>query len=316
MKKDINTGERVINYLASCGKEEVDTLDLVKALVPGCHDEADMDKAFDAILLVLTSLESGGLVKLSTEVVPSTGFVPKLIRILPKMKNAADRLMQGKISGSPNGRPEKAGKPAAEGGGEGTGGKVRKEDAISARFNTFVELFEKKRKLIRIRGEWNRLVSSMIYSDIEEEIGFQACVKAFVNGLIWQKRLEQIGPGSGPSDKQEKAEPELQPGLLSKIDEIVRADEEKNGALKVGRKGRRTAGEADAPLVRLDREEMKDYMHCLHNMREEVQPGRLWRDAVSRFIAELLEHRPVYEACMESFRAGIIWQMNHKKLEG
>jgi hypothetical protein len=155
----------------------------------------------------------------------------------------------------------------------------------------------------------------MIYSDIEEETGFQACVKAFVNGLVWQRRLEQIGPGSGPADKQETADPRMQPGLLSKIDEIIRADEEKNGALKAGRKGRRAAVEADAPLVRLDRGEIKDYMSCIHNMREEVQPGRLWRDAVCRFIAEQLQQRPVYEACMESFKAGVIWQMNRKKLE-
>ena len=309
MKKNMNTGEKVINYLASCGKEEVDMLELVAAVVPGCHEGEEMDKAFGNILPVLTNLESGGLVRLSAEVVPSTGFVPRLISILPKMKNAADRLMQGQTGASPKGGNGNAGKPAAE------GGKERKADAISARFHAFIELFEKKRKLVRIRGEWNRLVSSMIYYDIEEETGFQACVKAFVNGLVWQRRLEQVGPGSGPVDKQEKVEPGLQPGLLSKIDEIIRADEEKNGALKAGRKGRRAAGEADAPLVRLDRGDIKDYMHCIHNMREEIQPGRLWRDAMSRFIAEQLEHRPVYEACMESFRAGIIWQMNRKKLE-
>ena len=309
MKKDMKTGEKVINYLASCGKDEVDMLDLVEAVVPGCHEGEEMDEAFGSILPVLTNLESGGLVRLSAEVVPETGFVPKMIRILPRMKNAADRLMQGQTKDGQKGRVAKAGKPAAE------GGKERKADAISARFHAFVELFEKKRKLVRIRGEWNRLVSSMIYYDIEEETGFQACVKAFVNGLVWQRRLEQIRPGNAPAEDKEKAETGLQPGLLSKIDEIVRADEEKNGPLKAGRKGRRAAGEADAPLVRLDRGEIKDYMSCIHNMREEIQPGRLWRDAMSRFIAEQLEHRPVYEACMESFRAGIIWQMNRKKLE-
>jgi hypothetical protein len=320
MKRNINTGEKVINYLASCGKEEVDMLDLVEAVVPGCHEGEEMDEAFGSILPVLTNLESGGLVRLSTEAIPSTGFVPRLISILPKMKNAADRLMQdksagGQTGGSPNGQPKTGGKPAAEGGVKSAGGRERKADAISSRFHAFVDLFEKKRKLVRIKGEWNRLVSSMIYHDIEEETGFQACVKAFVNGLIWQRRLEQIGPGNMPADKQEKEEPRLQPGLLSKIDEIIRADEEKNGTLKAGRKGRRAAVEADAPLVRLDRGEIKDFMHCVHNMREEIQPGRLWRDAVSRFIAEQLEQRPVYEACMESFRAGIIWQMNRKKLE-
>jgi hypothetical protein len=315
MKKNINTGEKVINYLASCGKEEVDMLDLVEAVVPGCHDGEEMDEAFGSILPVLTNLESGGLIRLSTEAIPSTGFVPRLISILPKMKNAADRLMQGQTGGSSEGRPQKGGKAAAEIGEKVTGVRERRADAISSKFYAFAELFEKKRKMVRIRGEWNRLVSSMIYSDIEEETGFQACVKAFVNGLIWQRRIEQIGPGSGSADKQEKEEPRLQPGLLSKIDEIIRADEEKNGTLRAGRKGRRVAGEADAPLVRLDRGEIKDFMHCIHNMRDEIQPGRLWRDAVSRFIAEQLERMPVYEACMESFKAGIIWQMNRKKLE-
>jgi hypothetical protein len=29
----------------------------------------------------------------------------------------------------------------------------------------------------------------------------------------------------------------------------------------------------------------------------------------------LLQRLPVYEACMESFRAGVIWQAHRKKLE-
>lgn len=321
MKKNVNTSELVINYLASCGKMEVATLDMVKAVVPGCQGEKDLDEAFECILPVLTNLESAGMVRLSAEVIESTGFVPKVIFILPRMKKTADRLIGGKNSGSQAGpgrksSPEK-GTKAAAGDGEGRPrGKAGKEDAVCARFNAFTDLFEKKRKLVRIRGEWQRLIASMVYSDIEEETGFNACVKSFVNGLIWQKRLEQTRPPNGPAVKAEADEPEMQPEIVRQIDEIIRASEEKNGALKEGRRGRRVTGDADAPLVRLDREEIRDYMRCLHNMRDGIQPGRLWRTAVSRFMNELLEHMPVYEACMESFRAGIVWEKNRKKLEG
>ena len=156
----------------------------------------------------------------------------------------------------------------------------------------------------------------MVYSDIVDETGFDACVKMFVNGLIWQKRREQAGPRNEADGKSSKPEPGIRPELQKLIDEIVKSSEEKNGALKEGRKSRSSAGDADAPLARLERDEMRDFMRSLHDMREEVQPGRLWRDAVSRFMGELLQNLPVYEACMESFRAGIIWQMNRKKLEG
>jgi len=306
MKKNNNTGVLVINYLASCGKEEVDTLDLLKAVAPGCRNGEEMEKAFGSILPVLANLESGGLVKLSTEAIASTGFVPKVIHILPKMKKTADRLMQDK-SGEAN---------AAGEGEKKRGGSARRQNAIDDRFNAFADLFEKKRKLVRIRGEWNRLISSIAYSDISDETGFDACVKMFVNGLIWQKRREQAGPCNEPAGKHAKAEPEIRPELLKLIDEIVKASEDKDGALKEGRKSRRTAGDADAPLTRLDRDEIRDFIRSLHDMRDEVQPGRLWRDAVSRFMGELLQHMPVFEACLESFRAGIIWQMNRKKLEG
>jgi hypothetical protein len=321
MKKNINTGELVINYLASCGKAEVATLDLVKAVAPGCRSGEEMDKAFNMILPVLTNLASVGLVRLSTEAIPSTGSVPKVIHILPRMKKTADRLMQDKTSGakaSPGreGRAETGGKLEEGDGGKKRCGSARRQNAIDDRFNTFADLFEKKRKQVRIRGEWNRLISSIVYSDIGEETGFDACVKSFVNGLIWQKRREHTGPGNEPAGKSEKADPPMRPELLRLIDEIVKAEEARNGELKEARKGRRTRGDVDAPLVRLDRDEIRDFMHCLHEMRDGVQPGRTWRDAMSRFMGELLQHMPVYEACMESFRAGIVWQMNRKKLEG
>lgn len=321
MRKNINTGALVINYLASCGKTEVDTLDLLNAVAPGCRNEEDMDKAFGCILPVLTNLESGGLVKLSTEAIPSTGFVPKVIFILPRMKNTADRLMQDKAGGNGSnvetkGNAKKGPRAAAGNGEKKCSAVSRRRDAVGDMCNIFADLFEKKRKTLRIRGEWNRLISSIAYSDIADETGFDACVKMFVNGLIWQKRREQSGAGNEADGRTGKAEPGIKPELLRLIDEIVRGSEEKNGALKDVRKGRRSGGGADAPLTRLDRDEIKDFIHSLHDMRDEVQPGRLWRGAVSRFMGELLQHMPVYEACMESFRAGIIWQMNRKKLEG
>jgi len=203
-----------------------------------------------------------------------------------------------------------------EEGGKKRGGSRLRQDAIEDRYHIFADLFEKKRKLVHIRGEWNRLVASMVYLDIQEETGFDACVKMFVNGLIWQKRREHSGPRNEPAGTPAKPEPGIRPELQRLIDEIVQASEEKNGALKEGRKSRRSAGEADAPLAGLERDEIRDFIRSLHDMRDEVQPGRLWRDAVSRFMGELLQNLPVFEACMESFRAGIIWQMNRKKLEG
>ena len=323
MKKNMNTGELVINYLASCGKSEIETMELLKAVAPGCERGNAVDEAFGRRLPVLTNLESEGLVRLSTEPDPSSGLIPRLIHVLPKMKKPADKLMRdkgsgGKVVGGRKSGSEAGGKPATEG-VKGNGSRKAREcneDAISARLNEFADLFEKKRKLVRVRGEWNRLVSSMVYSDIQEETGFNACVKAFVNGLIWQRRQDQMGSGSAPVGKQEDAEVQLRPELLSQIEEIIKADEEKKGALKAGRKKRGLTGGADAPLVRLDRDDIRDFMRCLHNMRDEVQPGRLWRSAVSRFLAELLEHMPVYEACMKAFMAGIIWEMHRKKLEG
>ena len=320
MKKNINTGVLVINYLASCGKEEVDTLELLKAVAPGCRSGEDMDKAFGSILPVLANLESGGLVRLSTEAIPSTGSVPKVIYILPRMKKTAERLLQDK-TGAAKASLERKGSPETGGkAGSGEGGKKRavsrlRQDASEGRYHIFADLFEKKRKQVRVCGEWNRLVASMVYSDIQDEAGFDACVKMFVNGLIWQKRREQTGPRNEADGKTEKPEPGIRPELQRLIDEIIKSSEEKNGALKEGRKSRRSTGEADAPLARLGRDEIRDFMRSLHDMREEVQPGRLWRDAVSRFMGELLQNLPVFEACMESFRAGIIWQMNRQKLE-
>lgn len=320
MKKNLDAGVLVINYLASCGKTVVATLDLVKAVVPGCRSGEEMEEAFGIILPVLSNLESGGLVKLSSEAIPSTGFVPKAIHILPGMKKTADRLMQDKAGGTGaatagRGRAGGAAKGTAGGGKAKRGPGTRRKEAADGLYNVFVDLFQKKRKQVRIRGEWQRLISSLIWSDMEDETGFEACVKSFVNGMIWEKLRENAGPRKGHGGQPEKAGPGMRPELQRVIEAIVKDEEERNGALKEGRKPRRTVSEADAPLTALGRDEIKDFIHCLHTMRDGVQPGRAWRDAMSRFMSELIQHIPVYEACMESFRAGIVWQSNRARLE-
>jgi hypothetical protein len=316
MGKNTKIGAMVINYLATCGKTRVGTVELLKAVAPGCLRMNKLDKAFSMIEPVLVSLASEGLVRLSAEVDPSTGMVPLVIHILPRMKKPAERLMQpGNAPGKESGeRKEQSGtgeKPVPE----ARRGKAGREDAVRVRYEAFEALFERKKKVVRLRGEWCRFVSAMIYQDIEEQVSFQACVIAFINGMIWQKRQEQQGQVKPHMEEEDKPEPEMQPALLSQIDEIVRADEEKNGILKAARRKSRGAQDADAPLLRLSQEEIRDYMRSLHRTREEIQPGNLWRDAMSMFLGGLLQQLPVYEACMEAFKAGIIWQMHRNKLE-
>ena len=207
------------------------------------------------------------------------------------------------------------GKRCTGGTAKGSGSK-RRQDAIDEKYQAFSDLFEKKGRLVRIRGEWQRLIASMCYQDIEEETGFDACTRSFVNGLIWQNRREGILPRREAAGKPEKADPSLRPEFKKLIDEIVKADEDKNGALKEGSKYRGNPGDADASLLRLDRDEISDFMRCIHQMRDGIHPGRLWRDAISKFVTETLQYMPVYEACMRCFRAGILFQMNRIKLEG
>lgn len=319
MKNNMNTGELVINYLASCGKSEVKTIELLKAVAPGCERENAIDEAFGRILPVLTNLESEGLVRLSNEPDPSSDLIPRLIHVLPKMKKPADKLMQdngigGKAGSSRKSRPETGGNPEAEPAKGSHSGRERKEDAVMSRFHTFVDLMEKKGKQVRIGGEWNRLIATIIYHDIDKETGFESCVDAFINGLIWQAHRKQKGDGE-PVTEEEKAEPQIRPELLSQIDEIVRSNEQLNGELK-GRKNRHKKSEDDAPLTRLERSEIRNFMRCLNSERDEIQPGKLWQQAVSRFFSESLGNLPVYDACREAFRAGVIFQMHRKKLEG
>jgi len=76
------------------------------------------------------------------------------------------------------------------------------------------------------------------------------------------------------------------------------------------------SGDAEASLLCLDRADIRDFMHCVSQMAEDIEPGRKWRQAMSRFMGELLRHMPVFNACMEAFRAGIIWEMHREYLEG
>jgi hypothetical protein len=319
MKKNINTGERIINYLASCGRQEVEMVDLLRAVVDGYGGEADLATAFNQVLPLLKSLEAEDMVKLSFETIPPGASVPRFIYVQPRMKRAADKCSDGNPAPDmackkAENRKPKDEKPAVAGAGGRKAGE-RKEDAVMSRFHVFVDLMEKKRRSVRIPGEWSRLVSAMIYHDIEEEAPFQACVKSFVNGLIWQARREGPIKGGQAAGKEEKEEPQMRPELLGQIEEIVKAAEVKNGELKGNTKPRRHPRGNDSQLTSLDREEIRDYMRCLHHMRDDIQPGRLWQHAVSKFISELLDNLPAYEACRESFRAGIVWQMNRGKLE-
>jgi hypothetical protein len=317
MGKNTNIGAMVINYLATCGKTRVGTVELLKAVAPGCLRANKLNKAFSMIEPVLVSLASEGLIRLSADVDPPSAMVPLVIHVLPRMKKPAERLMQpGIATGKENTeRKERLGtgeKPVPE----ARRGKAGKEDVVRVRYEAFVTLFEKRKKSVRLRGEWCRLVSAMIYQDIAEQVSFQACVIAFINGMIWQIRQEQQGKVTPHTEEEDKPEPKMQPALMSQIGELVRADEEKNGPLKAARRKVRGVQDSDSSLLKLSQEEIRDYIRSLHRTREEIQPGSLWRDAMSMFLSGLLQQLPVYEACMEAFKAGIIWQMHRKKLEG
>ncbi|MCX6001333.1 MAG: hypothetical protein NTY79_02170, partial [Chloroflexi bacterium] len=112
-------------------------------------------------------------------------------------------------------------------------------------------------------------------------------------------------------DKQNPMRPELQ----KQIEEIIEINEKRNGDLKKHKKVRGLQQEPDAPVKRLDRCEMKDFMNFLHQHRQDIQPGRVWRETMCQFFSEQANNLPVFEACMECFRAGVIWQMNRRKLE-
>jgi hypothetical protein len=311
MKRDIETGERVIDFLASYGRGEVEMEDLFAAVLDGYSQGDDLNQAYCEVKAVLKALAIGDMVRLSLETIPPGACVPRFIYVQPEMRKAAG----GPVAGRGDSAAADSGrKPPAQVSPqkEKKGGR-RKEDAVTSRFHTFVDLVEKKGKQARIGGEWNRLVSTIIYHDMDRETGFQSCVDAFINGLIWQAHRKQAG-GSEPVTEKAGPDPQICPELLGQIDDIVRSNEQLNGELK-GKKNRRRRSEADAPLTGLERSEIRDFMRCLNRERDEIQPGRLWQLAVSKFLSELVDNLPVYNACREAFRAGVVFQMHRKKLE-
>lgn len=309
--------ERIINYLASCGRQEVAMADLFSSVVDGYREGMDMDAVYSRVKAVLQGLVENELVRLSLETMPPATSVPRFIYIRPRMKKTADALMHGQNARSRQGKEGKDENAELPGQGKAKGGckgRERTEDAVTIRYRSFVDLVEKRGGQVRIGCDWDHLIAMLIYQDMEEYTGFQSCVELFVKGLIWQSRSEQAD-GHKPSTKEMKAEPRIRPELLGQIDEILRDDAEKYGELK-DRNARRKQREDHAPLAGLDRTEIQDFVRCLNQMRDGIHPGELWQMAMGIFFEKLLENETVYDACFESFRAGVLFQMHRKTLEG
>jgi len=96
MKKNIETGAKVITFLASCSKDEIQIEDLFVAVIEGFKQGDDIDEAYSMVRATLKALASGDMVSLSEEKVSPASAVPGAIRILSKMRKAAERLMRGK----------------------------------------------------------------------------------------------------------------------------------------------------------------------------------------------------------------------------
>jgi len=96
MKKNIETGAKVINYLASCGEDEVGIEDLFATVVAGFEPGDDIDEAYGMVRSTLKELASEDMVSLSEDTVTPASTVPGVIRIRPKMRKATERLMRGK----------------------------------------------------------------------------------------------------------------------------------------------------------------------------------------------------------------------------
>ncbi len=298
MKKDNEAGAKVITFLASCGSDEIDTSELLMAVVEGFKKGDDPEQAYCMVRGTLSELAAEGLVSLRFKRPSDRSGVPGSIRIRPRMKKAAERLTERK-----------------DGAKSGAGERGVPENQVEARYNAFLDLMDKKGKRVKVAREWSRLVAVIIYRDMEEETGFQACVESFINGLVWQSRRSEQG-ADGKKAGEDKPEPSIQPGLLGQIDAILEADEERNGRWKAG-SARRRKLEGDAPLTELDHDEIQDFISSLNRMREEgsIQPGRLWQQAMGMYFNRLLNTMPVYQACRESFRAGILFQMHRRKME-
>jgi len=96
MKKNIETGAKVINYLASCGKDEIGIMDLFEVVVDGFKMGDDVNEAYGMVRGTLQELAIEDMVSLSEETVTTASTVPGVIRIRPKMRKTAERLMRGK----------------------------------------------------------------------------------------------------------------------------------------------------------------------------------------------------------------------------
>jgi len=297
MRTDKETGARVINFLASCGKDEVEMSELLSAVVDFKKGD-DLEQAYGKVRGTLRELAAVGLVSLCGGKQSAPNGVPGAIRIRPRMQKAAAGLMERKDAGK-----------------RGAGNRGGPRNEVEARYHTFLDLMDKKGKRVKVEREWGRLVATIIYQDMEEDTGFQACVESFINGLIWQSLRRDQG-GDGRQVGEDKPEPTIQPGLRGQIEAILEADEERNGRWKGGRVRRRHM-EEDAPLTELDRDEIQYFIAGLNRLREEgsIHPGRLWQQAMGMYFNSLLNRLPVYQACREAFKAGIVFQMHRTKLE-
>jgi hypothetical protein len=96
MKKNIETGAKVITFLASCGEDEVEIEDLLGAVIEGFNLGDDVDEAYGMVRSTLKELAAEDMVSLSGETVTLASTVPGVIRIRSKMRKPAERLIRGK----------------------------------------------------------------------------------------------------------------------------------------------------------------------------------------------------------------------------
>lgn len=101
MQKNIETGAKVINFLASCGREEVGIEDLFAAAVYGFKTGNDVHEAYRMVRDTLQELANEDMVSLLMD--PSASAVPGVIRIWSRMRKTAERLMRSKPPAGGNG---------------------------------------------------------------------------------------------------------------------------------------------------------------------------------------------------------------------
>jgi len=196
-----------------------------------------------------------------------------------------------------------------------TTGRQQKRVKTKDRLNTFSTIYDRQNKLLSIPQEWDYLIELIISSKISEETCFQACISAYIYGLIWQEYRggQQVKPDY-PQNQEERQNP-MRPELKRQIEEIIEINEKRNGDLKRSKKVIGSQQNPDKLAKRLERCEIRDFMQFLYQNKQELQPDRIWRETMCQFFTEQLNNAPVYEACIECFRAGVIWQMNRRKFE-